>query len=67
MGSSDGAEISELVCLLMLNKLVHLFQDDSVGLYRADGLGVLRDYSGPETVRLRKNVVNIFKDWAISM
>ena len=67
MGSSDGAEISELVGLLMLNKLVHLFQDDSVGLYRADGLGVLRDYSGPETVRLRKNVVNIFKDWAISM
>ena len=59
MGSSDGAEISELVGLLMLNKLVHLFQDDSVGLYRDDGLGVLRDYSGPETERLRKNVVNL--------
>ena len=67
MGSSDGAEISELVGLLMLSKLVHLFQDNSVGLYRDDGLGVLRDYSGPETERLRKSVVNIFKDWAISM
>ena len=33
MGSNDGAEISEIVGLLMLNKLVHLFQDNSVGLY----------------------------------
>ena len=29
MGSNDGAEISELVGLLMLSKLVHLFQDNS--------------------------------------
>ena len=33
MGSTDGAEISELVGLLMLNKLVHLFQGNSVGLH----------------------------------
>ena len=46
----------------MLSKLVHLFQDDSVGLYRDDGLGVLRNLLGPETERLRKNVVKIFKD-----
>ena len=32
MGSNDGAEISELVGLLMLSKLVHLFQNNSVGL-----------------------------------
>ena len=66
MGSNDGAEISELVSLLMLSKLVHLFQDNSVGLYRDDGLGVLRNLSGPETERLRKIFVKIFKEcvWA---
>ena len=67
MGSNDGVEISELVGLLMLSKLVHLFQDNSVGLYRDDGLGVLRDLSGTETERLRKNVVQMFKDCGLSI
>ena len=31
LGSNDVAEISELVALLMLSKLVYLFQDNSVG------------------------------------
>ena len=57
MGSNFGAEISELVGLLILSKLVHLFQDNSVGLYLDDGFGVLRNLSGPETERLRKDVV----------
>ena len=50
----------------MLSKLVHLFQDNSVGLYRDDGLGVLRNLSGPETERLKKIFVKIFKEcvWA---
>ena len=42
MGNNNGAEISELVGLLMLSKLVHLFQDNSVWLYRDDELGVFR-------------------------
>ena len=37
MGSNDEAEISELVGLLMLSKLVHLFQDNSVGLFKMMG------------------------------
>ena len=51
----------------MLSKLVHLFQDSSVGLYRDDGLGVLRDLSGPETERLRKKFVKIFKNSGLSI
>ena len=46
----------------MLSKIVHLFQDISVGLYRDAGLGVLRDFSGSKTERLRKNIAKIFKD-----
>ena len=67
MRSNDGAEISELVGLLMLSKLVDLFQDNSVGLYRDDGLDVLRELVGPETERLRKNVVKIFKNCGLSI
>ena len=67
MGSNDGAEISELVGLRMLSNLVHLFEDNSVGLYRDDGLRVLRNLPGPETERLRKNVVRIFKDCGLSI
>ena len=33
-----------------------------VGLYRDDGLGVLRNLSGPETERKRKATVKVFKD-----
>ena len=51
----------------MLSKLAHLFQDNSVGLYRDDGLGVLRNLPGPETERLRKYVVKIFKDCGLSI
>ena len=49
IGSNDGAEMSELVGSLMLSKSVHKFQDNSVGLYRDDGLGAISDFSGPET------------------
>ena len=52
--------------LLMLSKLVHLFQDHSFGLYRDDGFGVLRNLPGPETERLRKNAVKIFKDCVLA-
>ena len=67
MGSNDGAEISEIVGLLMLSKLVHLFQDNSVRLYRDDGLRVLSNFPVPETGRLRKNIVKIFKDYGLSI
>ena len=67
MGSNDGVEITELVGLLMLSKLVQLFQDNSVQLYQDDGLGVLRNLSGTETERLRKSIVKTYKDCGLSI
>ena len=52
--------------MVYLSKLVHLFQDNSHGLYQDDGLGVLRDFSGPETERFKKNV-KIFKNRGLSI
>ena len=48
MGSFDGAEICELVGLFLLYQLSDLFGKKYVGLYRDDGLAVLRNTSGPE-------------------
>ena len=60
-GSFDGAEVCELVGLHLLSKLTDLVTDGSVGLYRDDGLAVVHKYSGPQMDRLRKKIIDVFK------
>ena len=43
MGSYDGAEICELLSLFILNQLSNIANKEDVGLYRDDGLMILRD------------------------
>ena len=62
MGSFDGAEIGELVGLFILNKLSSIIPTKDLGLYRDDGLAVLRNKSGPEMERTRKNIIKAFKE-----
>ena len=63
MGSYDGAEICELVGLyLLFESLAQLFGKENVGLYRDDGLAVVKNLSGSQTDRLRKRMVQCFKD-----
>ena len=62
MGSYDGAEICELVGLLILHKLSSLVKKTDVGLYRDDGLIVVRNMRGRSTDKLRKNIINTFKE-----
>ena len=38
-----------------------------VGLYRDDSLGVLRNYSGPESERKQKKIIKVFKDYGLSI
>ena len=47
MGLYDGAETCELVGLLILTRLVQYVDKANIGLYRDDGLSVLRDMPGP--------------------
>ena len=47
----DGAEICELVGISNLHLLKSIIRKENVGLYRDDGLGVLRILSDPETER----------------
>ena len=67
MGSYDGAEICELVGAFLLNKLVPHIEKSSIGLYRDDGLGVLRNSTGPRANRLCKTIVSVFKRYGLSV
>ena len=49
MGSHDGAEVCELVGLFLLDDLSNKYGQNSVGLYRDDGLAVFKDLSGPDS------------------
>ena len=62
MGACDGAEICELVGWYLLDKLLHITGKLNTGLYRDDGLAFLRNTSGPDTERLRKKIIKLFKD-----
>ena len=48
MGAWDGAEISELTGLFLLHLLSETFNKNDCGLYRDDGLGVVKNTSGPQ-------------------
>ena len=66
MGSFDGAEICELVGLLLLKLLSSKFSKDLIGLYRDDGLAAL-ELSGPQSDRARKDIIRIFKDCGLKV
>ena len=66
MGSYDGAETCELVGTYLLNKIKHLFNND-VGLYRDDGLAVLRNHTPSEAERVAKNLITEMKKYGLKI
>ena len=62
MGSFDGAEICELVGIHILSLLSNKLDKQSTGLYRDDGLVLLRNTSQQKTDRIRKDIIKIFKN-----
>ena len=60
MGSYDGAEVCELDGLFLLNKLAIGFGKDNVGLYRDDGLLILKGTGGRQADQARKKLHEIF-------
>ena len=49
MGCIDGAEVCELVGSYILQQLIKLFKQLSIGVYRDDDLAILKGLSGSET------------------
>ena len=62
VGCYDGAGICELVEIYIQNKLCKLMNKKDFGLYRDDGLGILRKTSGPEADQKRRFIIKIFKE-----
>ena len=68
MGCLDGAEVCDLTGLYILSKIKSVFKDQKDnGLYRDDGLGILRNLSGPQIERVRKEIIKIFKECGLSI
>ena len=64
IGAYDGAEACEIVGLYLLNKLTKIYQifkPEEIGIFRDDGLSVMRG-SGPEKDKKRKEIIRIFKE-----
>ena len=59
MGAYDGAEVAELIGLYLLSKIRKIIP--SAGLFRDDGLGVLK-LSGPQLAKVEKKLHKLFKD-----
>ena len=66
MGCYDGAEICESLEIFILNKLSNIIDKNSIGLYRADGLGMFDKLSGPQ-IEKKKKIIKIFKDCGLSI
>ena len=64
MGSYDGAEVSELVGLYLLNLLTNEFGKHNIGLYRDDDLSCFQNISGPNSEKIKKKVCLPFKHYS---
>ena len=62
MGSNDGSEICELTGIYISSQLSNILPQVDIGLYRDDGLTLLRNTIGQLTDRISKNVTNLFKE-----
>ena len=62
-GSFDGAEVCELVGLFILNELSITFGKDRVGLYRDDGLILLKGTRGRLADQTRKKLHHLFEQF----
>ena len=65
VGVYEGAEVCKLeqyICIYMLFLLSEKYNEKDAGLYHDDGLGMVKNKSGPETEKIKKNIQKIFKE-----
>ena len=61
MGSFDCAEVCELVGALILSQLSRIINNTNMGLYKVDGLIIIRNPNGPKLNNHRKKISNVLK------
>ena len=67
MGSYDGAEICELVGLFILKQLGKTFGNKNIGLYRDDGLAIIKNKSARLADKTRKELHKIFEQFGLKI
>ena len=67
MGSLDGSEICEAVGLFILDKMKRAFPNMNCGLYRDDGLIVIKKCRKQKIEQFRKSMFKIFKDMGLQI
>ena len=63
MGSNGGAEVCDLIGLYILNRLSEKYGKDNVGLYRDDGLILLKNLTGRLAEKAKKDMMQIFEEF----
>ncbi len=61
MGSYDGGEICELVVLFILDQLDEKLSKENVGLYRDNGLALIKGTNGRNADNTRKILHDVFQ------
>ena len=61
MGCYNGAEICGLVGSYIITRLVTIIKTSDCGLYRDNGLLILRDVNGQQIDLTSTNIIKIFK------
>ena len=67
MGGNDGAEICELVGLFILNHLGKLFGKENIGLFRDDGLAIIKNKSARLADKTRKELHKAFEQFGLKI
>jgi hypothetical protein len=67
MRSFDGTEICELVGLFILNHLGKRFGKENIGLYRDDGLAIIKSKSARLLDKTRKELHKIFEQFDLKI
>ena len=62
MGAYDGQEVCELVGTYMLSLISEKYNEKDFGPYCDDRLGVVKNKSGSEREKIKKNIQKIFKE-----
>ena len=62
MGAYDRAEVCELIGIFMLSLISKHTNKNHIGLYKDDGLAILKNTSGPEVDKLKKKFQKLFKE-----
>ena len=61
MGAYDGAEVSEFIGIYVLYLIGKKYDSKNFGLYRDDGLGVLKNVRGPASKKIKIDLQYLFK------